>query len=174
MRVGRSTLPLLVKGGVLPLDEALGACERALAVREPLVEAHPEFPSYRAGLGETYLRLGQVRSDQKNLAGAAAAWKRACGRYDATKALTGEHMFFLACCHAGLAGLAGRPGSGQSAADGADQAEKAMAVLRQAVAMGYRSPDAFRTESALDALRKRTDFRALTLDLAFPTEPFAR
>ena len=59
------------------LDEALAACERALAVREPLVEAHPEVPRYRAGLGETYLRLGQVRCDMENLAGAAAAWKRA-------------------------------------------------------------------------------------------------
>ena len=48
-----------------------------------------------------------------------------------------------------------------------------MAVLRRAVAMGYRSPDAFRTESALDALRQRTDFRALMMDLVFPTGPFA-
>ena len=156
------------------LDEALAACQRSLAVREPLVEAHPDFPGYRAGLGETYLRLGQVRSDQKNLIDAAAAWERACGQYDATKSLTGEQTFFFACCHACLAGLAGRPGSGVSDTQGADQAEKAIAVLRRAVAMGYRSPDAFRTESALDALRQRTDFRALISDLAFPMKPLAR
>jgi tetratricopeptide (TPR) repeat protein len=155
------------------LDEALAACERALAVREPLVEAHPENLGYRARLGETYLRLGQVRCDMKNLARAAAAWKLACVDFDGTKTLDGESTFLRACCHAGLAGLAGRPGSEVSAAEGADQAAKAMALLRQAVTMGYRKPDAYRTESALDPLRNRPDFCLLMMDLAFPAEPFA-
>jgi hypothetical protein len=39
--------------------------------------------------------------------------------------------------------------------------------------MGYRSPDAYRTEDALDTLRDRPDFRLLMMDLAMPTEPFA-
>ncbi len=39
--------------------------------------------------------------------------------------------------------------------------------------MGYRAPDAYRTDSVLDALRNRADFRLLALDLAFPAEPFA-
>jgi serine/threonine protein kinase/tetratricopeptide (TPR) repeat protein len=167
-----NTADLLRRSG--RLDEALAACERSLAVREPLVEAHPEFPDYRAALGETYLRLGQVRCDMENLTGAAAAWKRACAHYDGNKSRSGEHTFFLACCHAGLAGLAGRPGSGVSAAEGADQAERAMAVLRQSVTLGYRNREAYRTESALDPLRNRPDFQVLILDLAFPTKPFAR
>ena len=97
----------------------------------------------------------------ENLAGAAAAWKRASRNYDRSKVLRrDEHTFFRACCHAGLAGLAGRPDSGVSAAEGADQAEKAMAVLRQAVTMGYRNDDVYRTESALDPLRNRPDFQA--------------
>jgi eukaryotic-like serine/threonine-protein kinase len=156
------------------LDEALAACERALAVREPLVAAHPEVPGFRAHLGETYLRLGQVRCDVKNLAGAAAAWKRACAHYDGSESLDGEETFLRACCHGDLAGLVGRPGSGVSAAEGADQAEKAMTLLRQAVKMGYRNPDAYRTESALDPLRNRPDFRVLMMELSFPAQPFAR
>jgi len=151
------------------LDEALAACERAVAVREPLVEAHPEVRSYRVGLGETYLRLGQVRRDLKNLAAAADAWKRACAHYDGNKSLNPQHTFLLACCHAGLAGLAGRPGSGTSEAEGKDQAEKAMAVLRQAVALGYRNPNAYRTESALDPLREREDFKKLVEELEKPS-----
>ena len=87
---------------------------------------------------------------------------------------TEQHTFLLACCHAALAGLAGRPGLGVSTAEGADQAEKAMAVLRQAVTMGYRNPYAYRTESALDPLRNRPDFRVLMMDLVFPSKPFAR
>ena len=49
-----------------------------------------------------------------------------------------------------------------------------MAGLRQAVTMGYRNPDAYRTESALDPLRNRPDFRALMMDLAFPAQPLAK
>jgi eukaryotic-like serine/threonine-protein kinase len=156
------------------LDEALAACRRSLAVREPLVEAHPEFPRFHANLGETYLRLGQVFHDMENLAEAAAAWKRACAHYGRTKSGLLEHTFLLAGCHAGLAGIAGRPGSGVSATEGADQAEQAMGVLCQAVTMGYRNPDAYRNESALDPLRNRPDFLALMMDLEFPSKPFAK
>jgi serine/threonine-protein kinase len=153
-------------------DEALAACERALAIREPLVEAHLEDGDFRLGLGETYLRLGQVRYAKANLPGAAAAWKRALAHYDGMKTLDGESTFLRACCHAGLSGLAGRPGSGVSAAEGADQAEKAVALLRQAFSLGYRNPFVYRTESALDPLRNSPDFQLLMMDLVFPPEPF--
>jgi hypothetical protein len=59
-----------------------------------------------------------------------------------------------------------------SAAEGADQAEKGMTAPRSAVAIGYRSPNAYRTESALDPLRARPDFRLLMMDLAMPAGPF--
>ena len=48
-----------------------------------------------------------------------------------------------------------------------------MTALRLAVTLDFRHPDAFRTESALDPLRDRPDFRALMLDVAFPSRPFA-
>jgi hypothetical protein len=86
---------------------------------------------------------------------------------------TGEEWFETACARAALAGLAGRAGSGVPAAEAVTEAEAAMALLRRAVAMGYRSPDVFRTEGALDPLRDRPDFRLLEMDLALPAEPFA-
>jgi tetratricopeptide (TPR) repeat protein len=156
------------------LDEVLAACERALAVRELLVKAHPAVPDYRAGLCDTYLRLGQLRRALKNLAGAADAWKHASEQYESNQSLDGANTFLIACCHAGLAGLAGQRGSGVSNEEGAEWAKKAMTGLRQAVAMGYRNSDAYRTESALDALRNRPDFRTLMMDLSMPSEPFAR
>ena len=55
----------------------------------------------------------------------------------------------------------------------ADQAEQAMAVLRQAVTLGFRNPDAHRTGSALDPLRNRRNFRILMMDLVFPAQPLA-
>jgi hypothetical protein len=155
------------------LDEALATCKRSLAVREPLEHSHSEVPLYQGHLGETFLRLGQVCCDMRNPAGAAAAWKRACEVYAKIKLLNPESVFFRGCCHGALAGLGGQPGSGVSAAEGAEQAEKAMAVLRRAVSMGFRNRDAYRTESALDPLRKRIDFKLLMMDLAMPAAPFA-
>ena len=155
------------------LDLALSACEGALAVLEPLVQAHPEVLDYRMQHGETHLRLGQVLCDLKNLSGAAAAWKRACECYDGIESPTSQRTFILACCHASLAGLAGRPGSGVSATEGPAHTEKAMFGLRQAVALDYRNFDDYLTESALDPLRTRPDFQVLLMDLVFPSNLFA-
>jgi hypothetical protein len=46
-------------------------------------------------------------------------------------------------------------------------------MVNRAAAAGYRNPAAYRTESALDPLRDRDDFRLLMLDLAMPADPFA-
>jgi hypothetical protein len=87
---------------------------------------------------------------------------------------TGENLFIFACIRAALAGLVDRTGSGVSAAEAASEAETAMVLLHRAVGMGYRYPDAYRTEDALDLLRGRDDFRLLLMDLTMPAEPFAR
>ena len=78
---------------------------------------------------------------------------------------TGEEWFETACARAALAGLAGRDGAGVSAAEGKAEADQAMALLRKAVAMGYRDAGAFRTDSALDPLRQREDFKKLLVEL---------
>ena len=141
-------------------NEAMATCERARVLRESLVRNHPQFTEYRGGLAETELRTGQVLLDKGDAAGAAAAWKRAVALFDGLKNLTISQAFFRSCCHAGLAGLATRPGSGVSAGEGQTESERAMTWLRRAVAMGFRNPDAYRTESAFDPLRNRPDFPA--------------
>ena len=155
-------------------DEARAACERARALREPLVRDHPQITQYRGGLTDTYLRTGQVHLDAGDLADASAAWRRAVALYDGLRSLNGEQTFFRSCCHAGLAGLAARPGSGVSAGEGQAESDRAMSGMRRAVALGYRNPDAYRNETALDPIRTRPDFRLLMMDLAFPAEPFAK
>jgi Tetratricopeptide repeat len=124
-------------------------------------------------LGDTFLRLGQVRCDMKDLAGAAGAWKRACAEFNRIKFLEPKWAVVLGSCHAALAGPVGRAGSGVSAAEGAEQAEKARAMLRRAAFLGYRSPDPYRTESAFDPLRERPDFKLLMMEPAMPAPPFA-
>ena len=157
------------------LDEALAACERSLAVASPWSSAsrcpilphvpRRDVPASRSS-ATRYGRSGRSRR--------APGGVRIASYDGGNQFRDDEDTFLMACCHAGLAGIAGRPGSGVSAGEGADQAEAAMAVLRRAVAMGYRNPNAYRTESALDPLRNRPDFRDLMMDLVFPTEPFAQ
>jgi serine/threonine-protein kinase len=53
--------------------------------------------------------------------------------------------------------------------------DRAMDMLREAVAAGYRDfeIDLMRTDPVLDPLRERPDFRMLMMDLAFPADPWA-
>ena len=156
------------------LAEARPMCDRAIATLEALVRGHPEILYYRGVLAEILLRDGQVRAGQGDPVGAARAWARSLSIYDGMRSLTGEQMFFRACCHACLSGLAGAPGSSISADVKPVEADLAMQWLRRDVAAGYRSFEAFRNESGLNPIRSRPDFRLLMLDLAFPAEPFVR
>ena len=92
--------------------------------------------------------------------------------YDALPWRSQEQWYLSACAHAALAGLAGRNGSGVAAAVAVTEADAAMASLRKAVTMGYRSPARFGTEDTLEPLRGRDDFRLLMMDMAMPAEPF--
>jgi tetratricopeptide (TPR) repeat protein len=153
--------------------EARDSYERAIAIRESLIQAEPKTPSYHIGLAYSLRRRGLACGETGDPAGAAADAGRALALYDGLPSRSGEEWFETSCCHAALAGLAKRGGSGASAVDSASEAKKAMALLAKAVTLGYRNADAYRTESALDPLRNRPDFQALMMDLAFPTNPYA-
>jgi hypothetical protein len=125
-------------------------------------------------LAECHLNRALFRRALGGPAGATADARRAVELFDALPLRSGRVWFDSACAHAALAGLAGREGSGVSAAEATSEAETAVALLHKAVGVGFRNPDVYRTEDALDPLRDRDDFRLLMLDLAMPSEPFAR
>jgi eukaryotic-like serine/threonine-protein kinase len=108
-----------------------------------------------------------------DLDGAAALWRRAAGVYGDLPDLRTGQWVVAACCHAELASVAGLPGSGVPAIERPLEAGRALELLRQAVAKGFRQLDWLRSESALDSLRSRSDFQLLLLDLAMPADPFA-
>ena len=110
-----------------------------------------------------------LRLRGEHLAGASADTRRALELWDGLPSRSGEEWFETSCGHAALVALAGRDGSGVSFAEAAAEADKAMALLTKAAGSGYREPDAYRTESALDPLRNRPEFRALMMDLPMPT-----
>jgi serine/threonine-protein kinase len=171
--------------------EARDHAERAVALREALLQEypmppyHPWVPFLRGNLAWTCLNRGLARRALGDAAGAVAdirraveldpvaGIRRAVELDPARPSWERELCFQSACARAALAGLAGEAAPGTSAAEAAGGAGATMALLREAVALGYRNPVVLLTEDALDPLRNRLDFRLLMMDLAFPAGPFA-
>jgi serine/threonine-protein kinase len=156
------------------LAEARGLYDRMIALTEPPAQENPTDPEYLNKLVCAVWRRGLTLRDLGDPAGATADARRAVRLSEGLPPRTVRYLFEKACSHATLAGLAGRAGSGVTAAEGEAAAARAMHWLRRAVAVGYRNANEVRGESALDPLRSRDDFRLLMMDLAFPTDPFAR
>ena len=155
-------------------SQAFDHLRKAEAMHESLAKDQPNAPVSPSGLADELSRIGLALRDLGDAAGAAAAVRRAIGRFEGLPSPESSDLYAFACARATLAALAGQAGSGVLAAEGRAEADKAMALLRKAVDEGYRNPGAYRTESALNPLRGRDDFRLLTMDLAFPFDPFAR
>lgn len=153
--------------------EARKRCQRAVAQCESLTSAHPNALEYRLALAESLLRLGQAHQGENDLAAAAADWRRAVALLESVSAPTGELLFIEAGCHASLSSLTGPRDTPSSASGREALAIRAMGLLRQAAGMGYRDPGTYRSETALDLLRDRDDFRLLMMDLAMPDDPLA-
>jgi tetratricopeptide (TPR) repeat protein len=154
------------------LDEARASCNAAIAMREAVIKDFPEVLSYRVGMGECLMRLGQVKLGTGDIAGAAADWRRAIALHVGLPRFGGETEMIEAGYHALLSSLAGMTDSGVSAEEGRAEEEKAMTLLRRAVGEGYRAPE-LRQESCLEPLRNRSDFQLLMMDVAFPEAPIA-
>jgi eukaryotic-like serine/threonine-protein kinase len=154
--------------------EARDEADRAVALLRAIVEADPRSVNARGRLGASLLRAGQARQALGDHAGAAGNLRQAIATYEAIPQRDPDTAFFEGCCHAQLSVLAGREGSGVSAAEGETEATAAIRSLREAVRFGYDDATEYRTDTALDPLRDRPDFRLLMLDLAFPKDPFAR
>jgi tetratricopeptide (TPR) repeat protein len=155
--------------------EARDLLEQTARLAERLAQEGPT-PTYGKGQLAFVTRLrGWILGDQGDHAAAAAHARRALELFTDISLKSNSHMILYetALCHAALAGLAGRAGSGVAAAEATAEADAAMALLRQAVAMGLRNPALYNAESALAPLRDRPDFRLLMMDLAFPTDPLA-
>jgi serine/threonine protein kinase len=153
-------------------SEGRAACDRAIAIRQRLIEADPSNTTYPSGLGESFLRSGQLRRATGDIPGAAADWRRAVAVFEGLPPRTGDVAGLEACCHAMLSTLAGLPGAGVSVSDGPREAERAMEILRRVAAEGLRAPF-LRVEPTLDPLRDLPDFRALRMEVCFPSDPFA-
>ena len=141
--------------------EALDAYGRSFTLNEQLVKENPAEAPDRV---RSLVGRGWARRALGDPAGAAADLRLAQRLSEGLGLPEGFTAFSIACSHAALAGLAGQEGTGVSAAEGKAHADQAMALLRKAVD-GFRFITIYRTESALDPLREREDFKKLFVEL---------
>jgi serine/threonine protein kinase/tetratricopeptide (TPR) repeat protein len=147
------------------LAEARDGYDRGIAVQERLARDDSKTEGYRSDLARILRSRGLARAGLGDVSDAAADVRRALGLYDGLPKRSDDEWFQTACARATLAGLAGRDGAGVSAAEGKAEADRAMALLRKAVDMGYRDHVAVRTDSALEPLRQREDFKKLLQEM---------
>ncbi len=126
---------------------------------------------HRSQLASSYRGRGLVHSNLADPAGAAADTRRALALLEGLPSRTGGEWFETACAHAALVGLAGNVVSGVPAIEGKKEAEIAIKHLKNAIDMGYCNPDSFRTETALDPLRNRADFKKMVAELERRSPP---
>jgi serine/threonine-protein kinase len=154
--------------------EAEAEHRRSLALRQKLAEENPAVTGYQRDLASSLSRMGKIQQRAGRASEAVASFRTAVAVMERLPTLATGHLYDLACYQALLAGAAAEPDSGLSAAEGRAEADRAMATLCRAVAGGFRNLAHMRTDTDLDPLRGRDDFRLLMLDLAMPADPFAR
>jgi tetratricopeptide (TPR) repeat protein len=155
------------------LDEARALCVRAIAAWQKVIKAATEVAEYKSGPAEGELRLSQIEHSSGDVAAASAATSRAIEIYKPIPSGDLTNDTFEACCHASISALAGLPGSAISPAQGEVEAKRAITILSAITARGLRHVDWWMSETALDPLRNRPDWKLLMMDLAMPEDPFA-
>jgi eukaryotic-like serine/threonine-protein kinase len=156
--------------------KALASYERARVILQRLAEMYPTLTLFQNRLAMSHSYIGLVRRRSGRPAEAAAEFHRAVAIMERLSALQpdGFNLYNLACFRALLSGIAAEPGSGLTSGDVRSLGEQAVLALRSAVEAGFRNVGFMRRDTDLDALRGRSDFQMLLLDVAFPEKPFAR
>jgi hypothetical protein len=152
----------------------LNLFEQALVIQQALADENPHMTEHQGRVAGTLVGIGAIHRKAGRPRASATVLRRAVDVMAGIPTKSPENLYSIACGHALLAGLASEPESGLTPADANREAEDAVSCLRRAAAAGFRNLDLMRTDTDLDPLRARTDFRLLIMDLAFPADPFAR
>ena len=154
--------------------EAIESYEQARGVIQKLVREDPEVIRYRqaldigdTGLAGLYRKVGRytealelLDEAQKLLESLPQTWP--------------TYYYHLACCLALRIPPVTASRTSHEAEEIRRYGDQAMISLRRSVAGGFKTFEIYRSTPDLEPLHEREDFQTLLLDLAFPTEPFAR
>jgi serine/threonine protein kinase/tetratricopeptide (TPR) repeat protein len=134
--------------------DALKLYEETLALRKAkLGTDHPDTLFTMNNLAVCYTRLSR-HADALKLHEETLALRKA--KLGTDHPDTGATMYNIGCVHALLM---------PKSRDGAKEADLAMDWVKQGVAAGFKDVEQFKTDTDLDALRDREDFKKLLADL---------
>ena len=126
-------------------------------------ESDERLVSLLTGLLDVAARL--ALRDLGDIAGAAADTRRALGVCDGSTVAVGRTCSKRPAATRRSRAWPGGPDRVSRRPREKQEAAKAMELLRQAVAIGFRNANLLRIESALDPLRDRADFKKLMAEL---------
>jgi tetratricopeptide (TPR) repeat protein len=202
--LGRDLLKLLVRDDPQRLDtlhllaatwHELGSCYVIAGRRLDAVEAfqqaiaHQSLPfakapahtPFRNGVDSAFLdhllELGRVQADLGRAADALGTFERARKMLESRSPLGSKDLYDLACIDSRCSLLVAESGASRATAAQAQSqalADRAMDELRRARSAGYLDRTHLNEDRDLERLRGRADFQLLTMDLAWPADPFAR
>jgi serine/threonine-protein kinase len=144
-------------------SEAEAEYRAGLAIRQTAAVENPASIPCQHELASSLARMGKIEQRRGRISEAVASFRRAVAVMDGLPWVPSVYLYDLACFQALLAG----------ATESRTEADRAMDTLRRAVALRAGVLARMRTDTDLDPLRDREDFRALMMDLAMPAEPFA-
>jgi serine/threonine protein kinase/tetratricopeptide (TPR) repeat protein len=146
------------RGQLTTYRQSLAFCRKAeqagrdldFALRQPATEV-PEL---------LYARVCVLLSEQKVAAAVESAAKMKDRAAD-----DGEQLYNAACAYALCAGGPGRAGAADATPLARQSADDAVALLKRAVARGFKDPARLKRDRDLDSLRGREDFKKLLAEL---------
>jgi serine/threonine-protein kinase len=145
-------------------SEAEAELRAAQAIRQKAVGEFPASTPCQHELASSLSRMGKIEQRRGRISEAVASFRRAVAIMDRLPRIPSYYLYDLACFQALLAGANGSR----------TEADRAMDTLLRAVALRGVELARMRTDTDLDPLRGRPDFRQLMMDLAFPAEPFSK
>jgi tetratricopeptide (TPR) repeat protein len=154
--------------------EALDAFWKSVGLLRPLADADPTDVMYRrnlvasyAGVASALVSMGKAEEEVLEYDKAARLYRESITILQELEkpTATGHDLYNLACGYAVLHGLARKKVSDQISAEAEAAGEQAVAMLRRAIAAGFRDAAHMRKDTDLDSMRERPDFEKLLADL---------
>jgi serine/threonine-protein kinase len=146
--------------------EAVPRLREALSLYERLAADDPQTTYYQSMISYLCRDIGRIPAPHVAQAEALDLLHRSETLLQNFRNPAVVEIYNLACTQAVTAGRL------PAGAERERYAARAMETLRRAIAAGYKHLPNIRTDTDLDVLRPREDFKLLMMDLAMPADPF--
>jgi serine/threonine-protein kinase len=154
--------------------EASSSFDEAFAINRRLIAADPSSRNDRAALAAAFRARGLAMEKLGRPATAASDYRQSITVTREIRSPIPMDDYNLACCQSLLSRALAKAGSPTAAADSRAAADQAIISLQKAIAAGWQDVVLLRTDTDLEPIRSRPDFRPILLNTGFPPNPFER